>query len=95
MFVSADVIGIIIALFAFAVSVLGGVGGMLAHQTKRMDARFDKVDERFEKVDARFEKVEAEIADVRREVAGVKDELVEVKVAIARLEGPRPHLQRI
>ncbi|MGN6198172.1 response regulator [Humibacter sp.] len=95
MFVSADVIGMIIALFAFAVSVLGGVGGMLAHQTKRMDARFDKVDERFEKVDARFEKVEAEIADVRREVAGVKDELVEVKVAIARLEGPRPHLQRI
>jgi hypothetical protein len=94
-FVSADVIGMIIALFAFAVSVLGGVGGMLAHQTKRMDARFDKVDERFEKVDARFEKVEAEIADVRREVAGVKDELVEVKVAIARLEGPRPHLQRI
>lgn len=92
---SADVIGMIIALFAFAVSVLGGVGGMLAHQTKRMDARFDKVDERFEKVDARFEKVEAEIADVRREVAGVKDELVEVKVAIARLEGPRPHLQRI
>ena len=95
MFVSADVIGMIIALFAFAVSVLGGVGGMLAHQTKRMDARFDKVDERFEKVDARFEKVEAEIADIRREVAGVKDELVEVKVAIARLEGPRPHLQRI
>ena len=95
MFVSADVIGMIIALFAFAVSVLGGVGGMLAHQTKRMDARFDKVDERFDKVDARFEKVEAEIADVRREVAGVKDELVEVKVAIARLEGPRPHLQRI
>ena len=92
---SADVIGMIIALFAFAVSVLGGVGGMLAHQTKRMDARFDKVDERFEKVDARFEKVGAEIADVRREVAGVKDELVEVKVAIARLEGPRPHLQRI
>ena len=92
---SADVIGMIIALFAFAVSVLGGVGGMLAHQTKRMDARFDKVDERFDKVDARFEKVEAEIADIRREVAGVKDELVEVKVAIARLEGPRPHLQRI
>ena len=85
---SADVIGMIIALFAFAVSVLGGVGGMLVHQAKRMDARFDKVDER-------FEKVEAEIADVRREVAGVKDELVEVKVAIARLEGPRPHLQRI
>ena len=95
MFVSADVIGMIIALFAFAVSVLGGVGGMLAHQTKRMDARFDKVDERFDKVDARFEKVEAEIADVRREVAGVKDELVEVKVAIARREGARPHLQRI
>jgi septal ring factor EnvC (AmiA/AmiB activator) len=108
-FVSADVIGMIIALFAFAVSVLGGVGGMLAHQSKRIDARFenvdarfekvdaqfDRVDARFDKVDARFEKVEAEIADVRREVAGVKDELVEVKVAIARLEGPRPHLQRI
>jgi hypothetical protein len=87
-FVSADVIGMIIALFAFTVSVLGGVGGMLAHQSKRLDARFDKVD-------ATFEKVEAEIADVRREIGGVKSELVEVKVAIARLEGPRPHLQRI
>lgn len=101
-FVSADVIGMIIALFAFTVSVLGGVGGMLARQSKRLDARFDRVDARFDKVDARFERVdvrfeklETEIADVRREIGGVKSELVEVKVAIARLEGPRPHLQRI
>jgi archaellum component FlaC len=87
-FVSADVIGMIIALFAFMVAVLGGVRGMLATQTKKLDERFDRID-------ARFERVEGEIADVRHQITGVKDELVEVKVAIARLEGPRPHLQRL
>lgn len=82
---SADVIGMIIALFAFALSVLGGVAGMLARQTKLIDAKLDAfaaaVDRRFERLEDRVARVEAE--------------LVEVKVAIARIEGPRPRLQQL
>jgi chromosome segregation ATPase len=133
--VSPDVIGMIIALFAFTVAVLGGVAGMLARQTKSidarldrlessMDARFERVDSRFEKVDThferaessmdtrfekvdthfervessmdtRFERVDAHFERIEDELAAVKGELVEVKVAIARLEGPLPRLQRL
>lgn len=85
---SPDVIGMIIALFAFTVTVLGGVAGMLARQSKSLesrfsaiDARFDKIDDRFDKIDDRFDRIEGD--------------LVEVKVAIARLEGPLPKLQRL
>jgi len=56
--VSADVIGMIISLFAFAVAMLGGVGWMISRQTRQMDYRFDQVDRRFEQVDRRFEQVD-------------------------------------
>ena len=56
---SPDTIGMIIALFAFTATVLSGVGAMLAHQTRGLDARFvqmdARIDARFEQVDARFE----------------------------------------
>lgn len=81
MFVSSDVIGMIIALFAFTVTVIGGVAGALARFAKGLEARFDRIDARFDRVDERIHRVE--------------DELVEVKVAIARLEGPRPRLQQL
>ncbi|MBQ3357341.1 MAG: hypothetical protein IJG47_00405 [Microbacterium sp.] len=60
---SPDTIGMIIALFAFTATVLSGVGAMLAHQTRGLDARFvqmdARIDARFEQVDARFEQVDA------------------------------------
>ena len=82
---SPDVIGMIIALFAFTVTVLGGVAGMLARQTRVMDARMASFEAR---TDARLTKLDAD-------VAGIKEELVAIKVAIARLEGPLPHFQRL
>ncbi|WP_157540829.1 hypothetical protein [Microbacterium sp. XT11] len=80
MLMSPDVVAMIIALFAFSVTVLGGVSAMLTRQSHALEARFDKVDARFEKVDDRFDQVHADIVDT--------------KVAIARLEGPAPRLQR-
>ncbi|REJ04150.1 hypothetical protein DY023_16270 [Microbacterium bovistercoris] len=71
----------IIALFAFAVSVVVATAALLAHQTRTLDARFEKIDARFEKVDSRFEKIDTELG--------------EIKVAVARLEGPLPKLQRL
>jgi uncharacterized membrane protein len=87
-FVSPDVIGMIIALFAFTVTVIGGVAGVLARFTKGLEMRFEKIDSRFDRVDDCFDRLD-------QRIHRVEDELVEVKVAIARLEGPRPHLQRL
>ena len=77
---SPDVIGMIIALFAFTLTVLGGVATMLAKQTKTLDTRFDRMEVRLDRMDDRFYRLEGE--------------LVEVKIAIARIEGPRRHLQQ-
>ncbi|HWD61869.1 MAG TPA: response regulator [Humibacter sp.] len=94
-FVSPDVIGMIIALFAFTVTVIGGVAGVLARFTKGLELRFEKIDTRFDRVDDRFDRVDERFDRMDQRIHRVEDELVEVKVAIARLEGPRPHLQRL
>lgn len=73
-----DVIGVVIAAFGAAATLLAGVAGLNARMMKRIDARFEKVD--------------AEFAKVRAEIAGVRADVVEVKVAVARLEGPLPRL---
>lgn len=127
MTVTPDALGMLIALFAFVVTVLGGVGGMLSHLMKRIDARFEHVDARFERVDARFDLVDARFdrIDARLDrmdarfdrmderfdrmdsrfdradervgggLTSVEHELGEVKIAVARLEGPRRHLQQL
>lgn len=101
-FVSPDVIGMVIALFAFAVAVLGGVGGMIAHQSRGLDARFDQVDVRFDQVDARIDRLDTRIDRVEGRMDRVESqldhlagEIVEVKIAVARLEGPQRRLQRL
>jgi len=95
MFVSPDVIGMIISLFAFAVAMLGGVAWLLGNQTKRVDAGFDQVDARFDQVDARFDRVDTRIDGLDARLNRVENELVEVKIAIARIEGPERRLQRL
>jgi hypothetical protein len=92
--VTPDVIGVILAAFGAAATVLAGVAGLRRRMMTRIDARFDKVDARVEKVDARFDKVDARFDKVEGELGALKDELVEVKVAVARLEGPTPRLLR-
>lgn len=109
MTLSADTIGMIIALFAFMVSLGGGVGAMFAHLSKRLDARFDLVDARFDQVDVRLDRMDARMdrMDLRFDrmdgrmdrleqgQAALEHELVEVKVAIARWEGPPRRLQHL
>ncbi len=85
---SPDVIGMIIALFAFTLTVLGGVATMLAKQTKTLDARLDRIDTRLDRMDDRFDRMDDRFDRLEGEV-------VEVKIAIARIEGPRRHLQQL
>jgi uncharacterized protein YdcH (DUF465 family) len=94
-FVSPDVIGMVIALFAFAVAVLGGVGGMIAHQSRGLDARFDQVDARLERLDTRIDRVEGRMDRVESQLDHLAGEIVEVKIAVARIEGPQRRLQRL
>jgi len=118
--VTPDALGMLIALFAFVVTVLGGVGGMLSHLMKRIDARFEHVDARFDLVDAKFDRMDTRLdrMDARFDrmderfdrmdsrfdradervgggLTAVEHELGEVKIAVARLEGPRRHLQQL
>lgn len=55
---SPDVIGMIIALFAFSLTVIGGVGAMLTHMSK--------------KIDSRLERVENELVDVKVAIARIE-----------------------
>lgn len=62
------------------VSVLAGFGWMVT-RTDRGLARVE------EKLDTKIERLRADVTD---ELTGLTRELAEVKVAIARIEGPRP-----
>lgn len=103
---SPDLIGIIVSLAAFCATVLGGVRIMLSRQTAALDGRFDRIDERFEKIDGRFEKVDGRFEKMDERFVHleekfddrfvrIEEELSQVRVAIARLEGPLPRLQRL
>jgi non-ribosomal peptide synthetase component E (peptide arylation enzyme) len=83
---SPDTLGMIVALFTFMASGIGGVAALLAHQMKRIDARFDAVDTRFNAVDTRFNAVDTRLTHL-------ESELVDVKITIARLEGPQRRFQ--
>ncbi|MFS0853062.1 hypothetical protein [Microbacterium sp. 179-I 3D4 NHS] len=62
MTLSPDTLGMIITLFTFMASGIGGVAALLAHHMKRIDARFDTVD-------ARLTRVESELVDVKITIA--------------------------
>lgn len=83
MTLSPDTIGMIIALFAFTATVLSGVGAMLAHQTRGLDARFVQMDAR---IDARFEQVDARFEQVYRRFDQVDARLDRVDARIDRVE---------
>jgi len=99
MYMSAEVIAIILSAAGVLVTLGGGFFAGLAWLFRRMDeqfdkveARFDKVEERFDKVDDRFAKVDDRFAKVDEQLRSVQSELNEVKVAVARLEGPQQRL---
>lgn len=75
---SVELLGVVIA--AFTVLVTLGIGMFVGFAW--IVRRIDRVDD---KLSARIDGVEVGLSEV-------KSELTEVKIAIARFEGPRPHL---
>lgn len=109
MYVSPDMIGILIAMVTLGITLGGITIGMTRRLETRMNARFEKVDERFEKVDERFEKFERSMDErfekaetsvaerfesVDEQLRTISADVVDLKVAVARLEGPQPTLLR-
>lgn len=92
---SPDVIGMIIALFAFTVTVLGGVAGMLARLTKSLEGRFDRLDGRMDRLDVRMDRLEGRMDRLEGRMDQLQGELIEVKVSVARWEGPPRRLQQL
>jgi predicted nucleic acid-binding Zn-ribbon protein len=88
MLVDPDVIGIIIALFAFTATVLGGVSRMLAKQSRGLDTRLDSIDERFTRLETQITELRVElkgdVAELRTELKGdISGLRVELKTEIA------------
>ncbi|GAA4114210.1 hypothetical protein GCM10022249_15510 [Enteractinococcus coprophilus] len=106
MYMSAEVISIILVAAGVLITLGGGLLAGLAWSLRRMeelfdkvdkrfekiDERFDKVDQRFDKVDQRFDKVDQRFEKMDERISQVQTELNDVKVAVARLEGPHPRL---
>lgn len=89
---SPDVIGMIIALFAFTLTVLGGVAGMLARQTKNLEGQFNQ---RFDRIDGRMDRFDGRMDRFDGRMERLENEVVEIKIAVARLEGPQRRLQQL
>ena len=89
---SVEVITMVATAATTLAAIVGGFGWMI----NRMDARFAAVDAR---IDARFEaqdaKFEARFDRLDDRLDRVECELSDVKVAVARLEGPKPRLMTI
>jgi len=96
--VSSELIAIISTGVTLAIAMLGGFAWIIARLDRteeRLGARIDTVEAR---LGARIDTVEARLGariDTVEERLGarietVDHELVEVKIAVARIEGPRP-----
>ena len=81
MYVSVEVITMMATAAATLVAIVSGFGWMIS----RMDARFETQDAKFE---ARFDRLDDRLGRVEHELA-------DVKVAVARLEGPKPRMMTI
>ncbi|WP_439902238.1 hypothetical protein [Microbacterium azadirachtae] len=100
MYMSVELIGVVVTAFAVLVTLGSGMFAGFAWVVRRIDgvegklsARIDRVEE---KLSARIDRVEetlsARLDGLSTRLDGVDAELTEVKIGIARLEGPRPHL---
>lgn len=97
---SVELIGVV--LTGFGVVITLGLGmlsgfGWIVRRIDRVDdklsARIDGVEHKLSaRIDGVEHKLSARIDAVEVGQSEVKSELTEVKIAIARFEGPRPHL---
>ena len=106
MYVSAEVLAIVVSAIGLAVTVLGGMFAFARFLLSRMDRKFDEVHEEFRYIREEFRDVREEFRDVREEFRDVREEIAvlrsdlhavaddvaDLKVAVARIEGPRPRL---
>jgi hypothetical protein len=80
--------------------MFGMLLGFASWIVKRIDAQGQRIDEQGRSLSERIdeqgrslsERIDEQGRSLGERIAGVERELVEVKVAVARLEGPRPRL---
>lgn len=109
MYVSPDVISVIIGGATLVAAIFGGmyvlflrfearinsrVDERMESSEANVNARFDQVDKRFEQIDDRFDKVDDRFDKVDDELRGMRHDIVDLQIAVARLEGPQPTLIR-
>lgn len=95
-YISVEVLTIIISAAGLLVTLGGGIFAGFAWMIRRTDDQFAGVREEFR---AEFRTVHEEFGSIREEFRSVRDdlsqlrgELTEVKISVARLEGPRERL---
>lgn len=101
---SAELIGVVLTGLGIVITLGLGMLSGFARMVRRIDAvdaklsaRIDAVDSTLsDRIDAGDAKLSARIDRLEdtlsARIDGLEAELTEVKIAIARLEGPRPHL---
>ncbi|MFT4229961.1 MAG: hypothetical protein QM602_06705 [Microbacterium sp.] len=97
MFVSIEVIAVIVSSVGVVASTVVALFVGLTWVLRRMDERIDglrtELGERIDGLDSRLSaRIDGVEQSLGARLSAVERELVEVKVAVARLEGPRPHL---
>ncbi|MBO3662890.1 hypothetical protein [Microbacterium stercoris] len=81
----------LIAIIAVGVAMIGSLGWVMT----RFDAKLDSVEGRLEtrigsRIDAVEHRLGSRIDAVEHRLGTIESEIVELKVAVARIEGPRP-----
>src|SRR5699024_1145742 len=92
MYMSVELIAVIITAASLLVTAGGGMFAGFAWVLRRMDERFHTVDQKFERIDLRFDRMDEKFDQMDERIHGIQTELTEVKVSVARLEGPTPRL---
>lgn len=77
-YMSAELIGVVLTGLGVVITLGLGMLSGFAWVSRRIDRVEDKLSTRIDGVEA--------------EMSGLHNEMTEVKIAVARLEGPRPHL---
>ena len=98
MYVSPEMITMILTGVGTVAAVLGVGLAVYRHSQARLDRRFEQVEDRLgsriDRIDSRIDRVESRIDRIEVTLNGVAEDVVELKVSVARLEGPQPTLLR-
>ncbi|MHA7984179.1 response regulator [Rathayibacter sp. CAU 1779] len=100
MYVSVETLTTVISFAGLLIALAGGFGWMIRRsdaQFRELGARIDaqgvrldtKIDQQTARLDA---KIEEQGRALESKIEAQTRELIEVKIAVARLEGPRPHI---